>query len=30
MNSSDNYAVMDYPPCVRRMNRATIQGSRPF
>lgn len=27
---TQHYAVMDYPPCVRRMNRATIMGERPF
>ncbi|WP_027476613.1 TauD/TfdA dioxygenase family protein [Curvibacter gracilis] len=27
---TQHYAVMDYPPCHRRMNRATIQGDRPF
>lgn len=27
---TQHYAVMDYPPCVRRMNRATIKGDRPF
>jgi taurine dioxygenase len=27
---TQHYAVMDYPPCVRRMNRATIIGDRPF
>ena len=27
---TQHYAVMDYPPCVRRMNRATIMGDRPF
>ena len=27
---TQHYAVMDYPPCVRRMNRATIVGDRPF
>ncbi len=25
-----HYAVMDYPPCVRRMERAGIIGDRPF
>ena len=27
---TQHYAVMDYPPCNRRMNRATIMGDRPF
>jgi taurine dioxygenase len=27
---TQHYAVMDYPPCIRRMNRATIKGDRPF
>ena len=27
---TQHYAVMDYAPCVRRMNRATIKGDRPF
>lgn len=27
---TQHYAVMDYPPCVRRMNRATIIGDKPF
>ncbi len=27
---TQHYAVMDYPPCIRRMNRATIIGDRPF
>ncbi len=27
---TQHYAVMDYPPCVRRMNRATIVGDKPF
>ena len=27
---TQHYAVMDYPPCHRRMNRATIMGDRPF
>ncbi len=26
---TQHYAVMDYSPCVRRMNRATIKGQRP-
>lgn len=26
---TQHYAVMDYPPCHRRMNRATIVGDRP-
>ncbi|WP_432262662.1 TauD/TfdA dioxygenase family protein [Cupriavidus sp. TMH.W2] len=28
--STQHYAVMDYPPCHRRMDRATIIGDRPF
>lgn len=28
--STTHYAVMDYPPCHRRMDRATIIGDRPF
>lgn len=27
---TQHYAVMDYPPCIRRMNRATIMGDKPF
>ena len=27
---TQHYAVMDYPPCHRKMNRATIKGDRPF
>ena len=27
---TQHYAVMDYPPCHRKMNRATIIGDRPF
>jgi taurine dioxygenase len=27
---TQHYAVMDYAPCVRRMNRATIIGDKPF
>jgi taurine dioxygenase len=27
---TQHYAVMDYPPCHRKMNRATIEGDRPF
>lgn len=27
---AQHYAVMDYPPCNRRMNRATIIGDKPF
>ena len=27
---TQHYAVMDYPSCVGRMNRATIVGDRPF
>lgn len=27
---TQHYAVMDYPPCNRRMNRATIMGERPY
>jgi taurine dioxygenase len=27
---TQHYAVMDYPPCHRKMNRATIMGDRPF
>jgi taurine dioxygenase len=28
--STQHYAVMDYPPCDRRMERATIVGDAPF
>jgi len=28
--SSQHYAVMDYPACHRRMDRATVIGDRPF
>ncbi len=28
--STQHYAVMDYPPCVRKMDRAAIIGDRPF
>jgi taurine dioxygenase len=28
--STQHYAVMDYPPCHRRMERAGIRGDRPF
>ena len=28
--STQHYAVMDYPPCHRRMDRATVIGDRPF
>ncbi|KWT74711.1 MULTISPECIES: TauD/TfdA family dioxygenase [unclassified Variovorax] len=28
--STQHYAVMDYPPCHRRMERAAIVGDRPF
>ncbi|SOY77940.1 Alpha-ketoglutarate-dependent taurine dioxygenase [Cupriavidus taiwanensis] len=28
--STQHYAVMDYPPCHRRMDRATIVGDRPY
>lgn len=27
---TQHYAVMDYPPCHRKMNRATIVGDKPF
>lgn len=27
---TQHYAVMDYPPCHRKMNRATIIGDRPY
>lgn len=27
---TQHYAVMDYPPCVRQMDRASISGDRPF
>ena len=27
---TQHYAVMDYPPCHRKMNRATIVGDRPY
>ena len=28
--STQHYAVMDYPPCHRKMERAAIVGDRPF
>ncbi len=28
--STQHYAVMDYPPCHRKMDRATVIGDRPF
>lgn len=28
--STQHYAVMDYPPCHRRMDRATVIGDRPY
>jgi taurine dioxygenase len=28
--STQHYAVMDYPPCHRQMDRATVIGDRPF
>ncbi len=28
--NTQHYAVMDYPPCHRKMNRATIMGDKPF
>jgi taurine dioxygenase len=28
--STQHYAVMDYPPCVRKMERAGIVGDKPF
>ena len=28
--STQHYAVMDYPPCHRKMERAGIVGDRPF
>lgn len=28
--NTQHYAVMDYPPCHRKMNRATIIGDKPF
>jgi taurine dioxygenase len=28
--STQHYAVMDYPPCHRKMERAGIIGDRPF
>jgi len=28
--STQHYAVMDYPPCNRRMERAGIKGDRPY
>lgn len=28
--STQHYAVMDYPPCHRKMDRATIIGDKPF
>jgi taurine dioxygenase len=27
---TQHYAVMDYPPCVRKMDRAAITGDKPF
>ena len=27
---TQHYAVMDYPPCHRKMNRATIVGTKPY
>ncbi|MBF7731182.1 TauD/TfdA family dioxygenase [Pseudomonas sp. N040] len=27
---TQHYAVMDYPTCHRKMNRATIVGTRPY
>ncbi|MBA5607315.1 TauD/TfdA family dioxygenase [Duganella sp. FT3S] len=27
---TQHYAVMDYAPCIRRMNRATIVGDKPY
>jgi taurine dioxygenase len=28
--ATQHYAVMDYPPCHRRMDRATVVGDRPY
>ncbi len=28
--STQHYAVMDYPPCHRKMNRAGIIGDKPY
>ena len=28
--STQHYAVMDYPPCHRKMERAAIVGDKPF
>jgi taurine dioxygenase len=28
--STQHYAVMDYPPCHRRMDRASVAGDKPF
>ena len=28
--STQHYAVMDYPPCVRKMDRAAIAGGKPY
>jgi taurine dioxygenase len=28
--STQHYAVMDYPPCHRKMDRATISGDKPY
>jgi taurine dioxygenase len=27
---TQHYAVMDYPPCIRQMDRASISGDKPF
>jgi taurine dioxygenase len=29
-HSTQHYAVMDYPPCIRKMDRAGIAGGRPY
>ena len=29
-HSTQHYAVMDYPPCDRKMERAGIMGDKPY